>query len=90
VWGFTDRERILNNYLVGEFQHREVPGGTAVKWTYSFHQRSLLAGPLLSMEVRRRVPDFMRSALQNMKQGAEQAYREQPQQPSAKVDSATK
>lgn len=81
VWGFTDRERILTNYLVGEFQHHEVPGGTEVKWTYSFHRRTLLAAPFLSMVVNSRVPEFMRAALQNMKQQAEQAYQEQPPGP---------
>jgi hypothetical protein len=87
VWGFTDKERILTNYLVGEFQHREVPGGTAVKWTYSFHRRSLFAAPFLSMAVRSRVPEFMRTALQNMKQQAEQAYKEQPDEVGSNADS---
>ncbi len=86
VWGFTDNARILTNYLVGEFQHREVPGGTEVKWTYSFHRRSLLAHPFLAIEVRRRVPDFMRSALQNMKQQVEAAYK-QSGKASAKLPS---
>lgn len=80
VWGFTDRERILTDYLVGEFQHKPVPDGTLVRWTYSFHRRSLLTRPFLSMAVRNRVPEFMRVALQNMKQQAEQAYKSQTSQ----------
>lgn len=79
VWGFTDRAGLLTNYFVGEFQHREVPGGTLVKWTYSFHRRSLLTEPFLSIMVRSRIPEFMRSTLQRTKQEAEQAYREQPE-----------
>lgn len=74
VWGFTDRAGLLTNYLVGEFQHHEVPGGTLVKWTYSFHRRSLLTEPFLSIMVRSRIPEFMRSTLQRTKQEAEQAY----------------
>lgn len=84
VWSFTDNARILTNYLVGEFHHQEVPGETEVRWTYSFHRRSLFAAPLLAIEVRRRVPGFMRSALQNMKQHAEQAY-QQSAQPEAQL-----
>ncbi|MBV8586681.1 MAG: SRPBCC family protein [Verrucomicrobia bacterium] len=74
VWGFTDQERILTNYLVGEFQYRGVPEGTEVKWTYSFHRRYLLTTPILSIEVHNRVPEFMRTALQSMKEEAEEAY----------------
>ena len=74
VWGFTDRARLLTNYAVGEFQSREVPGGTAVKWTYSFHRTSLLAAPLLSWIVGTDFAEFMRSALQTMKQEAERHY----------------
>ena len=80
VWGFTDRERLLTDYLVGEFHHSEVPDGTHVKWTYSFHRRSMLATPLLSVVVRSRMPDFMQTALQNMKQQAEQAFASQAPQ----------
>jgi len=76
VWGFTDQERILTNYLVGEFQYREVPGGTEVRWTYSFHRRHLLIEPILSIEVRNRVPEFMQTALRNLKEEAEDAYKE--------------
>ena len=89
VWGFTDRERILTDYLVGEFQHSEVPDGTLVKWSYCFHRRSALAGPFLSMAVRSRVPEFMQSALRNMKQQAEEAYMNQTPQPS-NIHSAAK
>ncbi len=78
VWGFTNWARFLTDYAVGEFQYREVPGGTAVKWTYSFHQRSLLAAPLLSWAVRTDFAEFMRSALQTMKQQGENDYREKP------------
>lgn len=88
VWGFTDREPILTDYLVGEFQHSEVAGGTLVKWTYSFHRRSALTKPLLSMAVRSRVPEFMQTALQNLKHGAEEAYINQRRQPG--TDSAAK
>ena len=77
VWGFTDRERILADYLVGEFQHGNAPDGTLVKWTYSFHRRWALATPLLSMVVRDRVPEFMQTALLNMKEQAEVAYKRQ-------------
>lgn len=83
VWGFTDRERILANYLVGEFQHSNVPDGTLVKWTYSFHRRSTLATPLLSMVVRNRVPEFMQTALANMKEQAEEAYDSEKRQQDA-------
>ncbi len=78
VWGFTDSARILTNYAVGEFQYGEVPSGTAVKWTYSFHSTSLLTKPFLSWKVQTDFAEFMRSALQSMKQQAEQSYREQP------------
>ena len=76
VWGFTDQERILTNYLVGEFQYREVPEGTEVRWTYSFHRRYLLIEPFLSIEVRNRVPEFMQTALRHLKEEAEDAYKE--------------
>jgi hypothetical protein len=81
VWGFTDKERILTDYLVGKFQNSEAPDGTLVNWTYSFHRRSMLATPLLSMMVRGRVPEFMRTALANMKEQAEEAYKNQAPQP---------
>ena len=83
VWGFTDREGILANYLVGEFQYSGVPNGTLVKWTYSFHRRSTLATPLLSMVVQNRVPEFMRTALVHMKEQAEEAYKNEKAQQDA-------
>lgn len=81
VWGFTDRERIFTDYLVGHFKHSNVPDGTLVTWTYAFHSRSVLATPFLSIAVRNRVPEFMQTALRNMKEQAEEAYRNQNQKP---------
>lgn len=81
VWGFTDRERIVTDYLVGHFVHSEVSDGTLVTWTYAFHSRSVLATPFLSIAVRNRVPEFMQTALRNMKEQAEKAYRNQNQKP---------
>jgi hypothetical protein len=78
VWGFTNWARLLTDCAVGEFQYREMPGGTAVKWTYSFHQRSLLAAPLLSWVVQTDFAEFMRSALQTMKQQSENDCRTKP------------
>jgi hypothetical protein len=76
VWAFTDRARILTNYAVGEFRFTEVPDGTAVKWTYSFHRMSLFAAPLLSRIVQTDFAEFMRSTLETMKQEAERSYAE--------------
>jgi hypothetical protein len=74
VWGFTDSARIFTNYAVGEFQYSEVPGGTAVKWTYSFHRTSLFAQPFLSWRVQTDFAEFMRSTLQTMKERAEESW----------------
>jgi Polyketide cyclase / dehydrase and lipid transport len=90
VWGFTDRASILANYLVGEFQYREAPGGTVVTWTYSFHRRSPVTEPILAFFVRTRIVEFMHSTIERMKQGAEQAYRERPDQVGSKTDSAAR
>ena len=78
VWAFTDRAGILTNYFVGEFRFRDVPGGTTVTWTYSFHRRFLLAQPILAYFVRSRITDFMHSAIERMKQESEEAYRGNP------------
>lgn len=74
VWGFTNWARFLTDYAVGEFQFREAPGGTEVKWTYSFHERSWLTAPLVSWVVQNEFADFMRSGLKTMKDAAERAY----------------
>jgi hypothetical protein len=76
VWGFTSRARFLTDYAVGEFQFHEVPGGTEVQWTYSFHKRSWLMAPVVSWVVQNDFAEFMRSALQTFKAAAEQHYRE--------------
>ena len=73
VWGFTNWARYLTDYGVGEFQFREVPGGTEVQWTYSFHKRSWLMTPVVSWVVQNDFAQFMRSALQTMKESAEAA-----------------
>jgi hypothetical protein len=75
VWGFTNWARFLTDYAVGEFQFQEVPGGTEVHWTYSFHQKSILVSPLVAWVVQNDFAEFMRSTLQTMKQEAERQYR---------------
>ncbi len=77
VWGFTNRGRILTNYAIGEFRYSEDSGKTKVKWTYSFHRRFLLAAPFLSRFVKTDFSEFMRNALQTIKQKAEQHHSEQ-------------
>ena len=76
VWGFTNWARFLTDYAVGEFQFREVPGGTEVQWSYSFHKRSWLMTPVVSWVVQNDFAAFMRSAVQTMKESAERAERE--------------
>lgn len=75
VWGFANWARFLTDYAVGEFQFHEVPGGTEVRWTYSFHKRSWLMTPVVSWVVQNDFAEFMRSALQTMKEAAEGDYR---------------
>jgi Polyketide cyclase / dehydrase and lipid transport len=75
VWGFTNWARFLIDYAVGEFQFHEVPGGTQVQWTYSFHKRSWLMTPMVSWVVQNDFAEFMRSALQTMQEAAEQDCR---------------
>lgn len=76
VWGFTNWARFVTDYAVGEFQYREVPGGTEVQWTtYSFHKRSWLMTPLFLWVVQNDFAEFMRSALQTMKAAAERDCR---------------
>jgi hypothetical protein len=43
----------------------------------------MLAAPLLSMVVRNRVPEFMQTALANMKEQAEEAYKSEKREHDA-------
>lgn len=72
TWGFTSWQRLLIDYLVGQFQVEEtVDGRTHLTWTYSLHKRSPLSGLVLPWFVDNVIAGFMRGALRQIQRTAE-------------------
>lgn len=74
VWGFTNAAGNLADYAIGQFEVRPVDGGSELTWTYTFAPRSSWTRIPLSFFVATQWSGYMTRALNNLAEGAEQAF----------------
>lgn len=75
IWGFTGPQRLAVRHAVAEFAYADRPGGTDVRWTYSFLPTNPLARPFVTRFVGSTMAPMMSATLEGMRAGAERELR---------------